>query len=178
MPLFGSKAKRLAREGDVGGLIDLLEVGRPKDREAAANKLAGMNLGTWRDRAVNALIHAAGSGEVGLRCQAIFALGEHRAQEARDVAAAGLADADWSVRMFACVAVARMGDATSVPRLRELAQDEDDLVRMQAVSALGDLAKPDDAALGSLLGEISESDPDQGVRDAAREALERLDSKG
>jgi len=175
--VFGSKVKRARARGDVEALLELLEGEAPRDRADAANALPTVEIGPWRDRAIRGLLLAAQDLDDRVRGQAVFALGELKVEEARELFLQALSDTEWSVRVFASLAVARTEDRRSVPRLRELLSDDMWLVRMHAAWSLGELATPDDIEARHALERIAEGDPERDVRRAAREALAALDDQ-
>jgi HEAT repeat protein len=172
--VFRSKVKRAAAARDVEALLRFLTSDRPKDRAAAANSFVMVDPGPARERVVRGLFLAAQDADENVRGQAVFALGEMRALEARERFLGALGDPDWSVRVFGGVAVSRVEDGRAVPRLQELLHDAMWLVRQQAAWSLGELADPDDVRSMDLLTKAGSSDHDKDVRNAALEALDTL----
>jgi HEAT repeat protein len=134
-----------------------------------------VDLGDWRGRAVRLFILAAQHLEASVRGQAIFALGELKAREAKGLFLRALADPEWAVRMFACGAVSRMADGRAVPRLEELLGDEMWLVRQHAARSVSELAEPNDPQARASREHAAKNDRDRAARAAAADALATLD---
>ena len=109
-----------------------------------------------------------------VQVQGAFGLGRHGA-EARPAAPAllrALKSPDALVRQQAAVALGQVGAEEAVPALAEALRDPEWAVRRQAAVALGAIgkdAKPAEPALRKL-----ESDPNKLVRDAAKQAREKI----
>jgi HEAT repeat protein len=99
--MFGSKAKKLAKAGDVAGLLALLSSLVERERAAAANALSDPTLlGPYRSDVIDRLMSLASDDDAGVRGQAIFALWRVEADDALDVCLKALDDQDWMVRLF------------------------------------------------------------------------------
>jgi len=126
-------------------------------------------------------IVAAADGPAGLRYAAAYALG--RIGPAAASAAptlAGLASADddllATVAVWAALKIEPGNTALfqqAVPLLRRALRGENDLARLEAAVALGDIG-PAAAGAIPILELVSEEDPLPGVRSAARRALARI----
>lgn len=133
---------------------------------------AAVALGRLGDRrAVPPLLKALADPDPVLRTQAAAALGRLKAGEAVPSLIGALQDTDAGVRQTAATALGIMGDPSAVPSLVQALQDAAEGVRARAAAALGRLGDP---AARSPLARLAADDPVPQVRQAAREALDRL----
>jgi HEAT repeat protein len=178
MPLFKkSKAKQLAKSGDVSALIALITGPDPgKERADAALELPRFSQeieAHYKDVAHAALTKAGLDPHREVRSSALFAWAELGWDDSLEHLIAGTDDSEWMVRVFAVTLLARFSDERAVTRLGEvLANDSMGMVREAAATSLGDLGDPGGLAPLRL---AAETDSDREVRKAATAALKRLE---
>ena len=143
-------------------------------------QLALAAIGPEAKEAVPVLIESLASDEREVRGTACYALGkmgaaaaaavpvlQQRLQKVDDAARTAVI---WSLLKI------RPGDAelekTAVPLLTQALNHEEELVRVEAASALGGLASAAEASVIARLKELAEKDPSDQVREAAAEAVE------
>lgn len=131
--------------------------------------------------AVPELVRLAGSDDRGIRKAAVHALGVFSSEEARQALLGALKDGAEDVRWNAAIALARRGDARTVPILRQMMDrtqlasvqgmtpEQQDEAILQAVGAAATLA---DRSLNDALAALRDRDASLKVREAARAALE------
>jgi len=175
-----SKAKPLAKAGDVASLISLATGSNsPSDRADALNALAGFDeaaAGPHYDDVLRTVRSAARDPSADVRTQGLFALSQLRAPDAADELLAAVDDGDWGARLFAVILLANFPEARPTARLVVVLESEENgMVREAAASSLGDLG--DSAALEPLRRAAAE-DSEREVRKAAEGALKRLESSG
>lgn len=162
---FRSQPARLARRGDIEGLLALSLNGSSKDRAESINRLWGLSAGleeTQRVQLANIARRAAHDPDDGVRGQALFALGESADPSDLATLEAALSDPAWFPRLAAAYAlswghmpealgsIARLlGDDEPMVRdqiagiLRAVAQRKtDEATRQQAIAALDDAGLP------------------------------------
>jgi HEAT repeat protein len=178
VPLFKkSKAKQLAKSGDVSELIALITGSESnKERADAALELPRFSHEIevhHKDVAHAALTKALRDPHHEVRSSALFAWAELRWDDSLEHLIAGGDDPVWIVRVFAVTLLARFSDERSVARLGEvLAHDSEGMVREAAATSLGDLG--DSGGLAPLRL-AAETDTDREVRRAAGSALKQLE---
>jgi HEAT repeat protein len=175
-------ALALGRLGDARALPALRQVvARPTRSDDAETLIyAVWSLGAIGDpAALPDLVDLAGSEDAGIRKAAVHALGGIPAAEAREAAAAALADPVEDVRWNAALALGRQADARAVPVLLQmmdrshLAQvagltpvQQDDVV-LEAVRVAAAVRNP---TVEAAWARLREADPVLRVREAARRA--------
>lgn len=141
---------------------------------------AALELGNWswqdptqRDQAVEALVAALNTPEVGLRTNAATALGRIGDPRAVPALSRALGDPSALVRQAAAQALGRIGTPEAAFALLRALSDPDLRVRVQAVRALGRTGQPMAAEpLVELLKQTAETAPE--LRQELIEALARL----
>lgn len=137
-------------------------------------RLAIYGLGYTKSDAARELL--AGSGGIGsddprIRQVAVRSLGVLGGSDAVHRLVPLLDDPSADVRRMSAIVLGRLGDATAADPLIKALGDGNALVRREAALGLGYLRAPQSVA---GLTRIATSDPDNGVRDAARFALGRI----
>jgi HEAT repeat protein len=163
----------------VPALIEALEDPDPTTRIYAA-----MSLGAQKDRrALEPLKAMLASDDAGLRKVAVHALGEIDAVATAPLLRSATRDPVADVRWNAALQLAKAGDASGIPVLREMISrpnldaikgmtpEQKGLAMVGAIRALEHLGAKETAP---LLEELKRSDPDMKVRQAAIEALASL----
>jgi HEAT repeat protein len=132
------------------------------------------------------------SPDAGIRKMAVYALGAVPGDAQRPTLLAALADPVADVQWNAAVALARHDDASGLPVLRRMldrsfvtgavtaaarADQETDPVSEVMISALRAVAALRETSLRESVGELSRSDQNLRVRQAAIEALKALDGR-
>jgi len=148
-------------------------------------QLALAAIGPEAKAAVPVLIESLSSEEREVRGTACYALGKIGPAAAEAVPALQdrlqkVDDAGRTAVIWALLKV-RPGDAelekTAVPLLAKALNHEEELVRLEAASALGGLASAAEASVLARLKELAEKDPSDQVREAAAEAVRKLEAK-
>jgi hypothetical protein len=140
---FGSRAQRLARRGDVPGLMALATDGSSKDRADAVNRLWGLLdklSSSERDQFARIARSAMREGDAGVRGQAVFAVGALKEASDVDNLKASLDDADWLVRLAAAHALAWQEPPTAITSIARLLDDPEPMVREQVTEILRTVA--------------------------------------
>ncbi len=182
-------ALALGRLGDRRAVPALLrataEGGSPKDSppDSEVQIYVIWALGSIGDPAsVPDLARLAGSEDAGVRKAAVHALGSFEIDEARAALGKALEDAAEDVRWNAALALARRGDAATVPVLLQmmdrkhlatvegLTPEQQEEAVLQAVAAARSVGDP---LLQATLERLRDHDPNLKVREAARQALAR-----
>lgn len=143
------------------------------DPDGFVRMTAAMLLGEFPDPSLSGPLAARveHDPDAHVRHRAAEALGRTGGEEAARGLAIGLSDPIKSVRLASVVAVAQLGPAPYVDRLRKLATDDPEWeVRVQAVRALGTAGDP--AALPEIDNALR--DPSEFVRAAAAFARKRV----
>jgi HEAT repeat protein len=142
-----NSALQVLAMSDVDTLSPLVEFLQGEDPDLRMQ--AALALGEQRDaRAVPALIDALGDEDMNVRYHAVEALGKLRAAEASD-ALADVADSrDFFLAFPALDALKQIGDASVVPRIMPLLEDE--LLREAAAELLGEVG--DEEVIAPLAG--------------------------
>jgi HEAT repeat protein len=176
-------ALALGRIGDARAVPALLRVLGQDAPDADSETLiyAIAALGSIRDpAAVPELVRLAGCDDPGLRKVAVHALGGMPGAAARDRLRQSLSDGVEDVRWNAALQLARRGDSSAVPVVRDmldrghldtvkdLTPEQREDAMLQAVAAAGVL---DDRELHATLLRLSQEDPSLKLRDAAGAAL-------
>jgi HEAT repeats len=170
--VFGSKARKLVKRGDIPALLGLLSSPDAKERADAANVLSNPDVtSSSNEEILGRLRPLVRDVDAGVRAQAVFALWSRGAPDAADICLAALNDPDAFVRLFAASGFGRLQDRRAVPRLIQLLDDEEFLVRHNAALALGDLS--DRSALSALQSRL-DHERDRGVISAVKEAIAKL----
>jgi HEAT repeats len=141
---FGSPAQRLARRGDIPGLLALARSGPPEDRSDAINRVWGLlDKLTSSDRAQFATIarSAVRDADAGVRAQAVFAVGQLKDASDVEELAAALGDSDWLVRLAAAYALSWQDPPRAITSIGQLLDDQEAMVREQVAGILQDLAR-------------------------------------
>ena len=148
-------------------------------------QLALAAIGPEAKEAVPVLIESLASDDREVRGSACYALGKIGAAAAEAVPALEkrLQELDGASRtafVWALLQI-RPGDpqleATAVPLLVEALNHEEDLVRVEAATALGQIASAAKPEVIARLKELAEKDKDERVREAADAAAKKLESK-
>ena len=170
-----------ARMAAIMGYTGPLELAKPI--EEAPTPVAA--IGPEAKAAVPVLIESLSSEEREVRGTACYALGKIGPAAAEAVPALQdrlqkVDDAGRTAVIWALLKV-RPGDAelekTAVPLLAKALNHEEELVRLEAASALGGLASAAEASVLARLKELAEKDPSDQVREAAAEAVKKLEGK-
>src|SRR5215213_5254765 len=156
-----NSALQVLAMSDVDTLSPLVEF--LNDDDADLRMQAALALGEQRDvRAAPALLGALEDADANVRYHAIEALGKLRAAEAADALAAVAETRDFFLAFPALDALKQIGDASVVPRVLPLLDDE--LLREAAAELLGEVGDEESVApLAELL-----NNPDSPTRAAAR----------
>jgi len=156
-----NSALQVLAMSDVDTLSTLVEFLNGGDADLRMQ--AALALGEQRDeRAVPALVAALDDEDVNVRYHAVEALGKLRAAEAADALAAVAETRDFFLAFPALDALKQIGDASVVPRVLPLLDDE--LLREAAAELLGEVGDEESVApLAELL-----NNPDSPTRAAAR----------
>ena len=141
------------------------------DASPAVRQRTARALGRIRDGAALPLVRRlAADVDPSVRREAAFALGLLKGSDAREVAEGMLGDPDPSVAATAATALGWVGDAASLPRLRQmLASTAPRAVRREILLSLHRFRDP--AAVQMAVDRAS--DPDRGLREAAVYSLGR-----
>lgn len=146
---FGSPAQRLARRGDVPGLMALATDGSPRDRADAVNRLWGLLdklSSSERDQLARIARSAIRDGDAGVRAQAVFAVGALKEASDVDDLKAALDDADWLVRLAAAYALSWQEPPIAITSIARLLADPESMVREQVADLLRAIAREGDQA--------------------------------
>jgi hypothetical protein len=141
---FRSPTLRLARRGDVDGLMGLAVNGTAKERADAINRLWGKSHTLderQRDQFRAVSRRAAQDADDGVRGQALFALGELRHAEDHDLLEASLRDPVWFPRLAAAFALSWAKPPANVRSIGRLLNDEEPMVREQVRDLLRSIAQ-------------------------------------
>ncbi len=157
------------------------------DADSEARIMAIWALGSSGDAAVAPRIQPLyGSQDAGIRKMAVYALGALPGDAQIDTLRTALEDPSVDVRWNAAVALARHGNASGVPVLRQMldrsyvetrvkrevsANDDVDPIADVMISALRAAASLKARALRGVVSELSRTDRSMKVRSAALEAL-------
>lgn len=156
-----NSALQVLAMSDVDTLSPLVEFLNGRDADLRIQ--AALALGEQRDaRAVPALIDALGDEDVNVRYHAVEALGKLRAADAADALADVAETRDFFLAFPALDALKHIGDASAVPRVVPLLEDE--LLREAAAELLGEVG--DEESVAPLAGLLNT--PDAPTRVAAR----------
>lgn len=167
--------EKLKVKGDVEGLIDALNF----KKDSTIRSEAALALGDIFDgRVVVALGEALNDGDARVRLDAVHALGRVKDPRSFDVLSAALNDPDPAIRALAqkmlISHVHSLKVEPDVEGLVKAAYNVDDYIRLNAVSALGEVG--DERASGVLVA-ICLHDVYYPVRFEAAEALKRTGDK-
>lgn len=126
-----------------------------------------------------AALKALSDGDEGVQLMAVGALGSLRYAPARSALVGTLESGSRTLRFNSAVALSRLGDARAVPVLLEMlslqaGEKEGEILqrsaKLAAIEASRDL---DDKRLRAKVTELSRSEPDLKIRDAAMQALKK-----
>ena len=194
---FGPKPEKLKEKGDIEGLLKLLDHKKVEVRK----EVAGILRDWGKPECKGALLKALKDENQGIRVYAVQGLAKLKDPQTDDVLASAANDSDWEVRKEALSALVKSGrnvDAMlqairfNSAELRELAavrlgetggsqavealivalKDEEELVRLRAVSALAKIKDP----VAKVPLQEATADKDPQVSKAAQAALEAIKS--
>jgi HEAT repeat protein len=156
-------------------LIAALGDNAPAVREASARALGEIGVAVGGGRIGGALSKALHDSDWGTRQSAaemLIRLGGEGAQEAEALLLGDLRDDDAEVRLGAAWSLVELGDARALDPLARLLYHHENRIASAAAVGLGMLG--DEHAVIPLTGALDHAD--EGVREAARDALRRLQS--
>ena len=155
----------------IKGQLELLHSPDALERAEAVRMLG--ELGGEASPAVGYLVVALADPHPQVRRNAAEALGRIRDPQAVEplVTVMEQSDEDWGVRARAAAALGELGDPRATEALAAALADMVSHVRLPAAVALGQIGDP---AAAEPLDSAARLDPDLGVRQAAREALQKL----